>query len=258
MKLSVLQLNLNGDTFWEQQLAFFAAHDFDVIQLQEVTGKGTHIGIVDSTRDGFTELTNAFKDRYVGEIIKTDTFTSSPTSYMGNATFYKKTLSLVDTHIEWLKKNDEPFSSDAISYEGVGRAILHLTLSKDGKQISFLNVHGAWGKNPEEHEHQKQQGEKIVEYVKRVPTPFVLSGDFNLNPQQPTIQHLGEISQNLTSEYGVTNTLNPRKHYATHLFPPGVAVDYIFVSNDLRVQSFRALDEEDISDHLGLAAEFEL
>jgi len=258
MKISFLQLNMNGDTFWDSVIPFLSFHDFDVIHLQEVTGKDTKVGIVDTTRDVFSGLTDVLQDRYKGELAITDYFTSSKEAYMGSATFYKKSFSLIQKEIVWLRKNKEPFSSDAKTFEEVGRALFHLTLSLAGKEVSFLNLHGAWAKTAQEHEHQTQQGEIVINYLKKISSPFILSGDFNLNPQQPTINKIGELARNLTSEHQITNTLNPRKHYAKQLFPPGVAVDYIFVSKDITVKSFRVLDNEDISDHLGLVAEFEI
>lgn len=257
MKVSLLQLNMFAGTYWDRLSSFLTSHDFDVIHLQEVAGKHTKVGVVDTQIDCYVELQKLLHDRYDSEFVLTDRFTSSPESYTGNAIFYKKQWSLIEKDILWLHQNHKPYPSDATSYEDTGKALLRVTLSKAGKTMSFLNTHGAWAKNPKEHSHQTKQGDMIVEYLKTTATPYILSGDFNLNPEQPTIKKLGEIAQNLTSEHHVTNTLNPRTHYATHMFPPGVTVDYIFTSKDIMVKSFSVV-EDDISDHLGLVAEFEI
>lgn len=249
---------MNADSFWDSVIPYLTSHDFDVIHLQEVAGKNTKVGIIDTKRDCYEELQKTLGKRYHSEIVLTDRFTSSPDAYFGNAIFYKKESPLLDTNIVWTRKNEEPFPSDATTYEGTGRAMLHVTLSINGKAVSFLTTHGAWAKTPKEEPHQTEQGKIILTYLQNVSQPFVFSGDLNLDPQQPTIQKLGTIARNLTSEHHVANTLNPRTHYArAKMFPPGVAVDYIFASRDIIVKSFKVL-EEDISDHLGLSAEFEI
>lgn len=96
----------------------------------------------------------------------------------------------------------------------------------------------------------------LVEYMKNVPRPFILSGDFNLTSDSQTIQQLNNLATNLTLDNHVTNTLNAHTHKAKHLFPPGLAVDYIYTSKDVVVEKF-AVVEEDLSDHLGLIAMIE-
>jgi endonuclease/exonuclease/phosphatase family metal-dependent hydrolase len=258
MNVSLLQLNMNADAFWDSVIPYLTSHDFDVIHLQEVAGKHTKVGIIDTKRDCYEELQKILGEKYNSEFVLTDRFTSSPDAYFGNAIFYKKEYPLLQKHIEWSKKNEEPFSSDATTYENTGRALLHVTLSIAGKEVSFLTTHGAWAKTPKEEPHQTEQGKILLNYLKNVQQPFVFSGDLNLDPEQPTIAKIGELARNLTNDHHITNTLNPRTHYArARMFPPGVAVDYIFTSRDITVKSFNVL-EEDISDHLGLVAEFEI
>lgn len=249
---------MNADMFWDRVIPYITSHDFDVIHLQEVAGKNTNIGMITTKRDCYKELQKILGESYAGVLVRTDRFTSSPDAYFGNAIFYKKEFPRIDTNIVWTRKNEEPFPSDSKTYEDTGRAILHVTLSFKGTPVSFLTTHGAWAKIPVEHPHQTKQGDIIIEYLKKVSSPFIFSGDLNLDPNQPLIQKLDSLSRNLIRENHVSNTLNPRTHYArAKLFPPGIAVDYIFASRDITVKSFRVV-EEDISDHLGLVAEFEI
>lgn len=257
MKLSFLQLNIFAGMYWENLSAFLEKNDFDVINFQEVAGKHTRVGVVDTRHDCYEELQTLLQDRYQSTFVLTDRFTSSPDAYTGNATFYKKQCNLIHKDIVWLHKNDTPFPSDATSYEDNGKAVLHTRLSLHDQHFSILNTHGAWAKDATEHTHQMEQGERIIEYLKSIDQPYILSGDFNLNPQQPTIQKLNTLARNVTTEHHITNTLNPRTHYAKKLFPSGIAVDYIFVSSDIQVKSFTVV-EEDISDHFGLTAEFDI
>jgi endonuclease/exonuclease/phosphatase family metal-dependent hydrolase len=257
MRLSLLQLNSNSDNYWERLIKYLTSHDFDVIQLQEVTGNDTVCGNIDSHRDTFDELQLHLQGKYEGELCIIQRYTSSPKSYCGVATFYKTSFSLVKKNEITLFHETDFYPSDAKSFEGVGRKLLHLTLEKDGKVISFLNTHFAWGPKPIEQPYQTEQGDKLIEYMKTVASPFVFSGDLNLTANQPTIQKLGKLASNLIEKNNITNTLNPRMHRVKELFPKGLAVDYIFTTPDIKVNKFSVL-EEDLSDHFGLTAELEV
>lgn len=257
MTISFLQLNSNADNFWDRLIPFLSKQTFDVIQLQEVTGKETVCGNFHSKRDVFIELQKLLEETYNGELSITQRFTSSHTSYFGNATFYKKSFSMKDHHEFTLYHETEYYPSDAKNFAGVGRKLLHLKLERDGKEISFLNTHFAWGPTPIEKHYQTEQGDRLAHYLKIVKKPFIFSGDLNLTADQPTIQNLGRLAINLTEKNNIHNTLNPRLHQVKHLFPKGLAVDYIFTSDDIKVKNFKVL-EEDISDHFGLTAELEI
>lgn len=94
--------------------------------------------------------------------------------------------------------------------------------------------------------------------MKTVSSPWILSGDFNVIADTMVIRSLNEIGRNLASEIGYPNTLNARTHKANHLFPPGLAVDYVYVNRDLDVTSFQLIDTPDLSDHFGYLLEFNL
>jgi endonuclease/exonuclease/phosphatase family metal-dependent hydrolase len=254
MTLSVLQLNINADNFWNALIPFLTKNPFDIIMLQEVMGENTVTGNVNCKRDCFNELQKILADNYQGEFVLAERFTSSPTSYMGNAIFYKKEFLLAEKKTLTLNPSQKPFSSDAVSFESEGRSLLHLKLTTAGKTISFLTTHLAWAPTSEEHPHQTKQAAVFIDYLKTVPHPFVLSGDFNLNPQQPVIRKINMLAKNLTSAAGITNTINSETHRVKGL---KTAVDYIYVTEDIVVKEFRVL-EEDISDHLGLTATIEI
>lgn len=254
MILSVLQLNINADNFWDALIPFVTTNDFDVLMLQEVIGKDTKVGNINCKIDCFVALEKILGEKYHGELVIAERFTSSQTAYMGNAIFYKKEFLLQKKQTLTLKASLTPFSSEATHFDDQGRALLHLTLAIAGKPISFLTTHLAWAENSEEHPHQTEQATGLIEYLKTVPHPFVLAGDFNLNPQQPTIKTINTFAKNLTSNFGITNTVNSRTHRAKGLT---TAVDYIFVTEDIIVKDFRVL-EEDLSDHLALTATIEI
>src|SRR6185437_10311798 len=87
-----------------------------------------------------------------------------------------------------LHTNPKLYPADAKNYEDVGRIALHLKLEIKNKEISFINAHLAWAHTPKEEPHQTKQGEIFLKYLQTIPHPFILTGDFNLDPEQPTIQ----------------------------------------------------------------------
>lgn len=256
MKLKLLQLNINSENYWDKLVPYLTSNDFDIILLQEITGKDTVMGNINAKSDTFAELQKILKADYHGELSITQKYTKSPDAYFGNAIFYKKQFKLI-------KKNEITLSSFGLftqkltTYESVGRKVLHLTLEIANKQASFLTTHGAWGKDNIERPFQTEQGEILVTYLKTVTQPFILTGDFNITPEQPLIQKISSFTHNLITENNVTNTLNPKNHNAKHLFPKGLAVDYIFTSKDISVKNFKVVDKG-LSDHFGLMTEIEI
>lgn len=255
MTLSLLQLNINADNFWDALVHFVKKNDFDILMLQEVAGNHTICGNINSKRDCFKELQKVLADRYRGELAIAERFTSSSSSYLGSAIFYKRSFSLIEKTILPLYQRGMPFPSEAKNFEDESRVLLHLTIGTNDKQISLINLHAAWAKTSKEEPHQTKQGEKLLSYLKNVHKPFILAGDFNLDPEQPTIKKINQLAHNLIEINKITNTLNPRTHRAK-VFPPGLAVDYIFVSQDITVKSCKVL-EDNLSDHLGLVAKIE-
>jgi len=256
MILSLLQLNTNSDNYWNQLTSYLTSHDFDILHLQELTGNHTISGNINSHRNTYAELQKTLQQKYNGVLSITQRYLSSHDAFLGNGTFYKKHFILKDKKEIVLSKFDR-FPSDETDYTNVGRILLHLIFEIEGKEISFLNTHFAWGKDPIEKPHQTKQGEILIDYLKTVRHPFVLSGDFNLTSNQPLIKKISSLTHSLTIENKVVTTLNPKNHRAKELFPPGIAVDYIFTSKDIAIKNFAVVDE-DLSDHFGLTAKIEI
>lgn len=261
MTLSVLQLNINADNFWANLTSFLTSHNFDILQLQEVAGIHAKSGNINSKRDCYKELQQLLGNTYNSELAIAQTYSSNPSSgYIGNATFYKKEFKLLVKHIVPMYERSSPFPSEANSFEDAGRGLLHLILQKNNKIFSVLNTHFAWAKTSVEEPHQTIQGKILLEYLKKISPPFILTGDFNLDPQQPIIKGINKLARNLITENTITSTLNPRTHSAVEKLRKlgiEVAVDYIFVSNDIQIKNFSVV-EKDLSDHLGLTAEIEI
>lgn len=98
----------------------------------------------------------------------------------------------------------------------------------------------------------------LITYIASLQKPWILAGDLNLAPYQPSVVALEKYGQNLTKVYRVKNTIDPTLHTRWEIFAPGEAIDYIFVSPDVQVKHFEVLHNVHMSDHFGLSAELSL
>lgn len=246
-------------TKWEALSEFLRENEFDILNFQEVAGAQTHCGNVHCEVDCFERLQHLLGPKYVGQLTKTMTFTSNPlTSYEGNAIFYKNDFTLLKKHILTLFKGPEPFPSEKKTYEDETRDALHLTLERDAKTLDIISTHLAWAATNHEQLHQREQNKKLIEYVSHLPRPFVITGDFNISPNEQSILDLEKYGRNLTKEFGIKNTIDSINHVSWEKIKPGFPIDYIFVSPGVRVNNFEALIHVHMSDHVGLRAEIEV
>ncbi len=256
MTIRFLQLNILGGRFLNKIIEFVKKEDIDIANFQEVTG-----GKISEKKgvDCFFEIKRSL-DSYNGELVRSWQIENDQSSYFGNATFFKKEFSLNKKEVFWLKEFREIpyYSSDIIIDDTFPRSSLFLRLDCFGKKIWIINTHLARGKTHKDNPIKLSQGKKLFEKVKQISEPFILSGDFNVTPESKIIPPFSTIARNLVIENNITNTLNPKTHYGKKLFPKGLAVDYIFPSKNMRVKSFRLIDEVDLSDHFGLYAELEI
>jgi len=103
------------------------------------------------------------------------------------------------------------------------------------KIIQILTTHSPWTEKPIDTPEKIRFAQKITDYLQTLTYPFILTGDFNMTSSSKTIQIISAFANNLTDKYRLNNTLNPHIHYAKdELFPPGLAVDYIFTFKNLK------------------------
>lgn len=233
---------------------YLKKENFDIIHLQEVTGSFESFEKIDC----FSEIQKIVGNEMSSEIISPLKIKDREDSYFGNATFFRSTFDVVECEILWLKPYKEIEKYDNRRIEDDPRAVLDLKLDIGGTHVNFLNTHLAWSPTAEDTDEKVGQGNILVQYVKNITGPFVLSGDFNVTPNSKIVKGLDKVGINLTTKNNVLNTLNPRKHKASHLFPPGIAVDYIYTSKDIKTEKFEVLEDFDLSDHLGLAVELDI
>lgn len=269
--MKLLQINIFQGKFIDNIIKFVNENDIDIVCMQEVTAGGWSHGGVNYypdkgpislgannqtiNLDCFSEIKKALN--YEGEIIKFISLKDDPTSYQGNAIIYKN-LKPVDRHEVWMEPYQEYDKVADARPDTQPRAALDLSFEKEGKLFDVITTHMAWGPTAEDEDYKIVQAGRLREALKHIKNPLILTGDFNVTPDTRTAKTFDDIGRNLTVESKIKNTLNSRTHGVRRIFPPGLAVDYIFTSPDIKVKSFRLVDEVDLSDHFGLLLEFSL
>ena len=237
---------------------FLKENEFDILCFQEVSGPRRQ-GNVDTQIDSYKELKRILGKTHTGIFIKTNRYNPYPEiSYEGNATFFKKEFRFIAQDILWLNRADKPFPQTLRSYEKTGRAALHITLATETDTFHIVNAHLAWAKTPTEQPHQRKQNLLLITYMRKLKKPWILTGDFNISPENQTIRDLEVYGQNLTKKYDVKNTIDQALHVSWEKIQPGFPIDYIFVSPDVQVDSFAVLENVHMSDHIGLSATLEI
>lgn len=252
MTVKILQLNIEKGKRIDAILKFVHKNKFDILSLQEVTNGKFNPG----QRNMFDVLKD--KTGFDGIMIPYLGFRGDPSTYYANAILWNEHYHLVVAHAIWLKRYME-VTSLVLDYRKSSRVALAALLTFQGKNLMVISTHLAWGPTPNERVYQRNQAAKLYDWLKtHRQQPFVLTGDFNLNPHTYTVEKLGSLGSNLTTKYKITNTLNPRTHRIPALFPSGLAVDYIITDKRLTIKKFFVEELEDLSDHFGLVVEFSL
>lgn len=134
------------------------------------------------------------------------------------------------------------------------RALQHVIVDVNGKELNVFNVHGIWGTKGEDNPRRLKMSETIIENVKDK-KHVILSGDFNVNDYTSSIKNIGKVLHNVFDGER-KSSFNMRQKPKDSGFASAV-VDNIFVSDDIKVLSHSQPDV-DISDHYPLIAELEI
>lgn len=277
MKIKLLQLNIFQGRYLDNIIDFVKKNDFDILHFQEVTGGGYSEGGIYYVPEKFLKEVKGIRSKlssnekyigidcfgeikkrlsYEGFISKNAIMDNDESSYFGNATFYKKNLKPEESRIFTIKKAAQMRSLDEFNPKTVGRSVVLLKYNFPNENIWFVNTHLLWGPTSFDDKPRLKEGKMLIDYLGKLGESFVLSGDFNLSKESEVIEGLSKISVNQAKN--LPNTLNPEVHAARSLFPPGLAVDYIFTSPQIKTANFKLVEKPNLSDHLGLSIEIEV
>lgn len=229
---------------------FINQEQFDIVQLQEVGWSFSFPNV-----DCFHLIQK--KTGLCGEMLTTWRHRKGKKGYFGDATFFKPSLQLkkkVHLHFKPVLEIPDP---DLLPIEEHPKGALFLCLETDGKPFWCINTHLAWGPTPLDEPYKIEDAQFLSSHIKALELPFLLSGDFNVRPDTEVVKILESHGRNLTKEWNISNTLNGNIHLAKHLFPKGLAIDYVITHPSLRIHDLKRVDR-DLSDHTGLIVEFDL
>lgn len=244
-------MNIYLGKWFDKLEEFIKKEDFDILSFQEVSG-----GRVSFHRDNlFQKIIDLGYDGQLGVNWR---IKGHYGSFVGNGTFFKKSFTLLEKDQIWLNEYREIEDPDNRESRNDPKSALSVLIEKNGVKLRIVNAHLAWTPDAEDSDEKVRQAKIFKSYLEKIDSPYIITGDFNVEKHTQVVKMIESIGvRNLSSENNVTNTLNSRLHKAPHLFPPGLAVDYILVSPNMKVERFEVLDL-DLSDHLGLRLEFSL
>lgn len=136
--------------------------------------------------------------------------------------------------------------------EDHGRAVQITELDISGKSLQILNLHGIWTADKRGDERTINECKYLVMAAQRKNIATIIVGDFNLLPDTRSIKIIGKKFRNLINEYDIKST---RPEFDDGRDHGQMAIDYVFVSGDIKVNDFKVIDT-DISDHLPLFLDF--
>lgn len=144
------------------------------------------------------------------------------------------------------------------AFENTPRSLEHVVAHLPQGNLHLLNTQGIWGVDGFDNPRRLHMAEKITAQLQSIgDEPFVLAGDFNVQPQTKTIAKIEHVATNVFSYELVTTFNTKRKDLQKHPGFASAVVDMMFVSDQVVVHSKRC-DVVDISDHLPLSIQFEL
>ena len=243
--MKLIQLNAWGGRLENQLLNFIESENANFVCLQEI------ISIAGGNGGFFTPLGRVqkaldYKDCFMSPVF-TFSFMRRKASF-GNAVlsdtkFEKKTELFTNL------KHNINFDFDEDDYNV--RNLQHVVIPIAGQDLNLLNHHGHHiPEHKDGNAETMRQMKQIGEYIDQLKGPVILTGDFNLSPESTSLQQINNRLTNLPLKYKFKTTRTPLTHKKE-------VCDYIFVSDEIRVNNFYA-SEEIASDHQALILEFDI
>jgi endonuclease/exonuclease/phosphatase family metal-dependent hydrolase len=240
---------------WQGRLArnirpFFEAQDVDILCLQELNNSFVPIADWLETFQSLKVVKEAtgLTDEYYSPTLSYDIMDVEVA--FGNGILSRYALSdqqTIFTNGSYAKITK---ASDQISNTRNAQIV---TIQTPEGKVTIVNTHAHWDKNPMGSELSVERLEILANALKDVEGPIIVAGDFNVSSESQAIQSFKKTLglTDLTSEHGITNTLN------NLVTPFKVACDHIFINEAIEVTDFR-VDETLLSDHKILVLEFNI
>jgi endonuclease/exonuclease/phosphatase family metal-dependent hydrolase len=246
--MKLITLNVWGGKQRDDLGVFLAKHsDVDVFCLQEVYDKaegkdryfskqGIDLNHLDTLKGQLPDY-ECFYHPHLGD-------------WWGLAIFIKKDLNVIDSGEVYVHK-EKGFNYDLETLGHTAKNLQYATIQTDKGEHTVINFHGLYTGQGKDDTHERVvQSQNIVAFLKTLENPYVLAGDFNLNPTTESMNLLESHGmRNLIKEFGYTSTRTPLYE------KEGKFADYVLVSGDIETLDFSVLPDV-VSDHSPLYLEF--
>jgi endonuclease/exonuclease/phosphatase family metal-dependent hydrolase len=141
-------------------------------------------------------------------------------------------------------------------------SFIYTEFSFGTKQLLVLNVHGkTFPGTKVDTQPRLKQSQIILDFVKKYKIPTIVGGDFNLNIDTKSVKMFEDHGlSNLIKDFYIEKTRNSLtwKEFENEPgFVKQLYADFVFVSRDIKVNSFKAPDGL-VSDHNPMVLKFEL
>ncbi|SRR6266702_1998373 len=249
--MKIIQLNIWLGHILHPALSFIDSEAPDILCAQEVLSAKNGTGLFGSyqtherlsERFPFSFFAPTFSFESLGELCQ-----------YGNAIYSKHALSQ-EKVIFTAGAYQEKTTIVGLKENGEVRNIQTCKVSPSDKRHFYIaNHHGYHISNStgDGNSDSETSMQNVAAELKKIEGPLVFCGDLNVNSSSKTIHELDTLGlQNLTVEYGLSNTLSK-----VHRFNYDLAVDYIFLSENFKPKAFKSSDGI-VSDHKPLILEFE-
>ncbi len=238
--------------YWNKADVFCLQETWHINQQDEVTKKHVE-GLLEGAIVGGVVLKGMMTDLFsrVGDIL-TDYdgfFRPHYGNHYGLAMFIHKNVKLIKEGDVFVFKHREFIPTGDVG--GHARNIQYATIQTSVGLRTVVNFHGLWnGKGKNDTTDRLEQSERIIEFIKQISHPVIICGDFNLLPDTESLKKFEYMGlKNLIKELHITSTRT------SFYKKPEKFADYIFVSQDVKVNEFKLLPEE-VSDHSAMYLDF--
>lgn len=244
--MRLVQVNIWCGKLGFPLIDFLNAQQPDIVCMQEVSNLPGHAGPLFLTLDEIKAATN-FNQAALAPLFA---YRFMKRQYQFcNAVVSK--LPITDNHVVFTRgRYTEDF--DELENDINIRNFQDVSLQIGGKTLHVINHHGHYVQGSKDgNDETMRQMRLLADYIDTVQGPAIVCGDFNLVPSSPSLDQINQKLVNLPVKYGIDNT------YSNSVHVNHVVCDYIFVSHDVKVNSFKVA-EELVSDHKALLLEFDL
>ena len=205
--MNLISLNAwSGKAGKEKILVFFERHkkDTDIFCLQEIWHNGPDLtGHKAGGNLMRGEIRNIFDE--ISRVLNTHKGYFRPhfKDWFGLATFVRKNIDVFEEGDRFVHKHRvyEP-ENDIANH---ARNIQYIKIRFPDGLRTIINFHGLWnGGGKGDSEERLAQSKKILEFIKELSEPFLITGDFNLAPTAESLIMLEKFGlRNLIKEYGI-------------------------------------------------------